>query len=340
MSMPNGILSPPLRSASGTSLTSPGKRKRSESNGENEDHDRPYVKASMKKDDSMRLDRLLKDTIVILRRHDTDPSILDLPIPRTSDENRSVKRTKLSDADEETEATSIANRIDAGTYSSTGDLSADVETATSTILAQLQLKDGLLNGSRQLLLSTEDRQLVASALAFKKLLNSLVLREIIQRPANILPGSGGKAGDVEDELLIDRGTGKNLSQSPTNNSRESRTVLTLYGSAPQPKQLFSGLQEPIYTQSRGSSDRAKSTPQSPHIPGGSDLLNSNQIDVLTPLREIGLPNGISTTQIVPVHSTDFVQEHKRVPTLGDLFAPPSTLPQLNPPRQSKHTATR
>lgn len=274
-----------------------------------------------------------------MSRHDTDPSILDLPIPRTSDENRSIKRTKLFEAAEETGPTSVATRIDAGTYESIGDLITDVETASLTILAQVQLKDGLLNGTRQSLLSAEDRQLVASALALKKLLNSLVLREIIQRPSELSPGLGIEE-NAEDEHIINGAGDNKLSRSSTDNNRDSRTVLTLYGSAPQPKQLFSSLQEPVHTQSRESKDHSKSTPQSSHILDESDLLSLSKIDVLTPLREIGLPNGISTTQIVPVHSTDFVQDHKRVPTLGDLFAPPSTLAQLNPPRQSKHTATR
>ena len=84
---------------------------------------------------------------------------------------------------EENEATSIVTRVLAGTYDNVGDFMADVETASSSIMAQNQVKDGLLNGTRQVPLSAEDRRLIASVLAFKKLLNNLVLREYLQRPS-------------------------------------------------------------------------------------------------------------------------------------------------------------
>lgn len=216
---------------------------------------------------------------------------------------------------------------------------ADVELASSIALAPLHSKDEALTGTRQSSILTEDRQLVTRGLAFKKMLNTLVLREIVQRPPELMPGSEAE-GNNEGQHIVSVVRDKKASRSSKDNNRENRTVLTLYGNAPQPKQLFSSLQEPIHIQARSSSGQSQSNLQ-PYPPlGESDSLSSSTLNVLTPLREIGLPNGISTTQVVPVHSTDFVREHKSVPTIGDLFAPPSTLPQLNPPRQSKHTATR
>lgn len=240
---------------------------------------------------------------------------------------------------EENEATSIVTRVLAGTYDNVGDFMADVETASSSIMTQNEVKEGLLNGTRQVPLSAEDRRLIARVLAFKKLLNNLVLREYLQRPS-ALPPNSGEVKLAGDEPVANGPQSKTSSRLNPDSSRGSRTVLTLYGSAPQPKQLFSSLQEPTRIQSEHGRDGRNSSAQPPTIVSSSDPLKSCNIDVFTSVREAGLPNGISTTQIVPVHSTDLAKEHKRVPTLGDLFAPPHSLPQLNPPKQSKHTATR
>lgn len=274
-----------------------------------------------------------------MSRHDTEPSILDFPLPISSNETRSTKRAKLTEVAEESEATSIVTRVQAGIYDHVGEFMADVETASSSILAQSQVKEGLPNGTRQSLLSVEDRRLNARILAFKKLLNNLILREYLQRPSALHPNP--REGKVAGDEPVANGTQHKISSRLNqDSSRGSRTVLTLYGNAPQPKQLFSSLQEPIRIHSENDQDGRNPSAQSPPILSASDPLKSCNIDVFASIREAGLPNGISTTQIVPVHSIDFAEEHKRMPTLGDLFAPPHSLPQLNPPKQSKHTATR
>ncbi|KAK4695363.1 hypothetical protein P7C71_g2381, partial [Lecanoromycetidae sp. Uapishka_2] len=56
-----------------------------------------------------------------------------------------------------------------------------------------------------------------------------------------------------------------------------------------------------------------------------------------PLAELPLPNGITTTKIVPQHS---LNEGEKPPTLKDLFPPPVTLASLPVPKASKHTTTR
>lgn len=209
-----------------------------------------------------------------------------------------------------------------------------MDTASSSILAQSRVDGPVLNGTRQFLPSAEDRQLFARVLAFKKLLSNLVLREYLQKPSALQP-SPGEQKLAGDEPVANGIQNKTSSRLTADSSRGSKTVLTLYGSAPQPKQLFSSLQEPIRIHSKAVAN-AKNTNGQSHI----IVSTSDDIDVFTPIREAGLPNGISTTQIVPVHSAELADEHKRVPTLGDLFAPPHSLPQLNPPKQSKHTATR
>ena len=59
-----------------------------------------------------------------------------------------------------------------------------------------------------------------------------------------------------------------------------------------------------------------------------------------PLNEAALPNGITATKIVPVHSISSIEDKKHIPTLGERFPPPAGLLPLPLPKQSRHTATR
>lgn len=121
-----------------------------------------------------------------------------------------------------------------------------------------------------------------------------------------IPAPGDLHDGVKEEVNGDRLAG---SSAMANETTSHRQVLTLFGSAPNARQLFSSFQQPI---------------------------TSGEEVVSKPLSEWGLPNGIGTSRVVPVHSL----ESRTAPTLGDIFPQPTSLAQLNPPRQSKHTATR
>jgi hypothetical protein len=95
----------------------------------------------------------------------------------------------------------------------------------------------------------------------------------------------------------------------------SKVVLTLYGNAPQPKQLFSSFQ--LSTKVDGES-RA----------------------ILQTLQEDELPNGITTTQIVPNLFTGSTDDRKHIQTLGQLYPLPPSVPTLSPPKPSKLSTTR
>jgi hypothetical protein len=96
---------------------------------------------------------------------------------------------------------------------------------------------------------------------------------------------------------------------------DTKLILTLYGNAPGPRQLFSSLQLP------------------------TKVAGENR-DVVQTLQEAGLPTGIVTTQIVPIQPTSVFDEKKRAQTLGELFPSPSTVPPLQPPKVSKIATTR
>ena len=88
---------------------------------------------------------------------------------------------------------------------------------------------------------------------------------------------------------------------------DANVVLTVYGHAPQPRYLFSSL------------PRRARTPDNP---------------ASRPLQEIGIPNGVSTTRVLPLGPPD---KATRSLTLGELFPSPRNLPPLQPPKVPKST---
>lgn len=154
--------------------------------------------------------------------------------------------------------------------------------------------------------------------AFKTELGNLILREMAIRPRLCMPAHGDDGLKTDpDDGDITATQGIETFQKDVN-----KVALTLYGSAPTPKQLFSSFQQ----------DAA-----------GRDLDsfygNDHRVSGRT-IKETALPNGITTTTIVPTHDSISKPEKKKVLTLGELLPQPSSLAQLNPPRQSRHTATR
>ena len=152
---------------------------------------------------------------------------------------------------------------------------------------------------------------------------------MVQRP-DLMPTADLSDDGFSKHKLPNGKTRAQLGSTDSSNG----VVLTLYGNAPQPKQLFSSLQRPTHVSSRASTLADNS------IPLDDASRDDTSVEIFAPLRESALPNGISTTKIIPVHSTELGEGKEQVPTLGDLFAPPIGVPPLNPPRLSKHTATR
>ena len=155
----------------------------------------------------------------------------------------------------------------------------------------------------------EKNELSLKINAFKQLAHELIRKE---RAFNET-----LAAKAEDTISYDsnHAFGSKLLTNVTAKTGDTKVALTLYGNAPQPKQLFSSLQQ------------------------ATKVSGDNQ-DVVQALREAGLPNGITTTQIVPIQSTSSTDEKKRVQTLGELFPTPTTIPQLQPPKPSKIATTR
>ncbi|KAI4245552.1 MAG: hypothetical protein LQ352_006541 [Teloschistes flavicans] len=151
---------------------------------------------------------------------------------------------------------------------------------------------------------------IVRAVALRQEFDRIILRELIQRPSLMALGNTlDHSPKVEDGTMTTSSTKSNVGDP---GEVHHNTVLTLFGGSGQPKQLFASLKE--------------------------SHLGLNHED--TKMTDIGLPNGISFTKIVPVHSEASGDNQKTIPTIGQLFAPPPSIQSLNPPRQSRHTATR
>ena len=124
--------------------------------------------------------------------------------------------------------------------------------------------------------------------------------KLIQREIIRRPEAVVTSKEIKDEASEEADTKVKMETSTDN-------VLTLLASNQPPKQLFTSLQK-------------------------SNV--SNQ-----PLDELALPNGITVSKVTPQHSIN-EDGKKPVPTLRDVFAPPTSLTPLTLPKQSRHTATR
>ncbi|RAL64582.1 hypothetical protein DID88_001617 [Monilinia fructigena] len=300
MASTNGILSPPTQPH--LDITLSAKRKRDDSiNGIGIDNE---SKIAITKEQSIASGQeLVQDLIDVLKGHDPSPSILTRPLPeQTSSTEHQVKRQKSDGA---TDSPTIISRASENKYLTIDEVLRDIDTAASDIIERLQLSNGA-NRNQYIPVAAGQSELSVKILAFKKKAHELVRRE---KAAAELQANANNGQSVNtNNYLPNRNFGTIANAPVTAKSEDSKVVLTLYGNAPQPKQLFSSLQIPI-----------KFDGESIH----------------QPLREASLPNGIATTQIVPIQPTSFVDDKKRPQTLGELFPTPPNIHPLKPPKAYK-----
>lgn len=259
------------------------------------------------------LQAVLQDIVSILKSYDTQPSILthsftSVPVRSSSGEADS-KRTKLAQS---SNPTTINDRIHNGSYDSLQGLERDVESATSEILAS--------NGSSGVPETLEETKLQAKVLAFQKMLKNLIDRQEARR---LQTQQDNTNIATTTEEVVDEGATVHIKVEEKEEEAEpiSRTVLTLFGSAQGPKQLFSSLQQP-------------------HKIAPVDAIPSldTSIKVTLPLREATLPQNIQTTEVFPL--LDQPDEKKKVTTIGKVFRAPAHLPQISPPKIARPTTSK
>jgi hypothetical protein len=227
-------------------------------------------------------------------------------ITRSSSGEADSKRTKLTPP---ASPTTIASLIQDGSYDALQTLEKDIETVTTEILAS--------NGGNEQSTapsSPQETALQAKVLAFQKIAKSLIEREAA-RKAQV--HSKGTEADDEQHILKEDGTPVPIQEEEAQ-VPQSRTVLTLFGSANQiPKQLFSSLQQ---SQKVAPTDSAPAT-------------IDTSVQVTLPLRESSLPNIMSTTEVYPLLDQADTKD-KKTTTIGEVFRAPH-LPQISPPKAAR-----
>ncbi|KAJ5648207.1 hypothetical protein N7490_004579 [Penicillium lividum] len=254
--------------------------------------------ASSTSRESINLHETLKTLVNLLLKHDTELQLLSCPFATSAAKPR-VKRAKTS-GDQET--SSIQTRVESGHYNTLQEFLADIERASTAVIERNQNQT---NGA-----SAEGApvtEVVNRIAAFKKHMNSLVGQSFVNQT------------DVKAETPDDDDDDQLQSTVSYAGAREDKQALTLFGgNQSHPKQLFSSLQKSI------------------KVPLPSSEFGAEKfVEVQEPLREGGLPNGITTTRVVP-YNLDSTAPKPR--TFGEVFAPRSGLPPAEHRKRNSRSA--
>ncbi|KAJ4987312.1 hypothetical protein SVAN01_07182 [Stagonosporopsis vannaccii] len=263
------------------------------------------------------LQSVLGDVLSVLEGYDTQPSILTHPVKpaptRSASGEADSKRAKLAQSKG---STTVAERVQNGSYDSLQALEKDVESVAEEFLASTASSDAPA--------TLDETKLQAKVRAFLKVLRNLVEREQTRQsqPQQDQPDVVAAADTVtHDDAAVqvkqEEGDDDDDEKEPV-----SRTVLTLFGNAQGPKQLFSSLQQP-------------------HKIAPADGIPSfdASVNVTLPLREATLPQNIQTTEVFPLlDQTD--EKKNKVTTIGEVFRAPAHLPQISPPKIARPTTSK
>ncbi|CAG7986323.1 unnamed protein product [Penicillium olsonii] len=245
--------------------------------------------------DRVKLHETLRNLVELLLKHDSELQLLSCPFPNTTSKPR-AKRAKVSgDQDSSTIQTCVA----ADKYNTLQEFLSDIERASAAVIERNQAQ---ANGTKAD--GTPLTEVVNLIAAFKKHMNSLIVQSFVD------------SSEVKTEVSEDDTDSSSELHAINPCAREDNCALTLYGNSANPKHLFSSLQKSV------------------KIPLQSDSGPEKFVEVQAELPEGGLPNGITTTKIVPFNLNAAPKLPKR--TFGEVFAPRETLPKLEPPRKRSH----
>ncbi|RKF73668.1 hypothetical protein GcM1_243125 [Golovinomyces cichoracearum] len=301
MASMNGVLSPPpIIDTVTSSMNLSSKRKREDNVLDSESVAPPQMSLAESQ-------ALIIDLIDILKADDPTPSILTRSIPdlpRSS--GHDPKRPKAGEAS--ISQTTILYRISSDYYQSVDEVLNDIDAAVNEITDKLELSNAVIQ-NQCTAISRPPSELSIKMTAF-----SQRARDIVRR---------GRASWERCRMSVKNGTSHNYPRipahedysQPKSSSLVNRLALTVYGNAPMPKQLFSSLQHPT-------------------------KVNGSNEEVIVPIREVGLPNGIATTRIITMHPPSLTDGKKRPPTMGEIFpTPPNVTPSI-PPKPSTIATTK
>ncbi|KAK4497140.1 hypothetical protein PRZ48_011590 [Zasmidium cellare] len=225
--------------------------------------------------------------------------VLESPAPAEP----ASKKPKLSE--HTSEKTTIASKLSNGSYSSLRQVKTDAHAVAEELVSSIRTKATEREGKSSGRPSAEELKQIYRIQSLEEYVERLVEKEI-----EYVEAHERKHAEVKEESDLTNGHAEDAKSQPAGSG--AGTVLTLFGNAPTPKQLFSSMQNP---------------------PTGrkADVIKSE-----LPVEEMSLPTGITATKILPMPADD----NKKAPTFEETFAPPYSLPTLQPPKAHKRSSTR
>ncbi|MBE7180881.1 MAG: hypothetical protein INR71_06675, partial [Terriglobus roseus] len=226
-------------------------------------------------------------------------------------------------------SSSVSAKIKSSAYATLDEFLDDVDAAASQLLDPLTAREAVQPPGTHVRLnplSLAETRLLTGALALKKLARKLIANERGLRHSHRPNTPVASQDAIKNEKPTTNGVIELKLESDDGGELPGlggRNVLTLFGNAQGPKQLFSSLQQP----SRAASVLGKRP--------ASSL--DDGVDVTLPLRDELLPNMISTTKILPVQSEEPASK-KPGPTFGEVFREPANARILTPPKPKQSTS--
>ncbi|QIX00367.1 hypothetical protein AMS68_005884 [Peltaster fructicola] len=248
--------------------------------------------------DSLPTERQQRDMLEVFRRYDTNATFLDFTFTDTARSQPATKRAKLSSS---ANRVSIADKLSRSQYHTLKELREDAQRVTEMIAESVRHKIDQQDTMHPRP-SIDDLKQIQKAKSTSQRMIDLIDFEIL----HATPSDTGVKKEEEEEASIDDMATSKAQQKPVG------TILTLFGNAPTPKQLFSSLQHPDSNASASFS--------------GNPL----------PVDEMSLPNGLFATKI----ETSALAGAEKPTTFADAFPPPHSLPQLSAPKAYKRPSTR
>ncbi|TKA27973.1 hypothetical protein B0A50_04039 [Salinomyces thailandicus] len=294
---PEPARTPPPPDVAASASTSANKRKREDE----PDVQQPSSNAPVSVSVSGKGTQAQHDVLEILQRYDPKPSFLAYEFDEGNVASvPSQKKPRMTNG---TSKTTIFAKLSSGTYPSLTSLKDDAACVRKTLEASLRGKAGEAEAPNTNRLSIEDLKQIQRAETFEYLIAVVVDKESeyesIHDRQSVKKEVNGRVNGhaIDPKTSAVAGTG---------------TVLTLFGNAPTPKQLFSSMQNPAIAEQQQS------------------------IKSALPVEEMSLPNGLTATKVMPIPRDDT----KKGPTFEEVFAPPYSLPALQPPKAHKRSSTR
>ncbi|KAI1006389.1 hypothetical protein K3495_g1835 [Podosphaera aphanis] len=248
---------------------------------------------------------LITDLIDVLKANDATPSILTRSIPKSPLSDKPDSKRQKPEENPESR-TSILSRLSSNVYKSVDEVLEDIDAAVHDMVYCLEPPNGIAK-NQYTLMNRPLSELSLKFIAFSRRAHELVKREKASRKRSLTFNRGPSQ--------ISLNPGHELLASGNSSISDSKIVLTLLGNAPAPKQLFSSLQLPT-------------------------KVTENKAEVTAPIREAGLPNGITASRVVPTQTSSLPDNKKHDQTLGDVFPIHASVTSLVPPNPSKKATTK